>query len=147
MATDLMFWVSFAHFLIDLVEGYYCDSERCLENEYCCGDNICCVSYTVWELWYFWCGIIFFLVLLSMCICLWKTRYRDSRIFIGTSQPIYSPLSNKQPSLAHGERYRDDYTEGEYYRTPPPSGVYGYKTTVPPTYDDVVNNYKEDHKK
>ncbi|VDI02154.1 Hypothetical predicted protein [Mytilus galloprovincialis] len=119
------------------------------------GKSCCAVSHiqfgncgiSVWELRYFWCGIIFFLVLLSMCLCLWKTRYRDSRIFIGTSQPIYSPLSSKQPSLANGERYRDDITEAEYYRTPPPTGVYGYNTTVPPTYDDVINNYKEDHKK
>ncbi|CAG2193148.1 unnamed protein product [Mytilus edulis] len=62
MASDLMFWFFFAHFLTDLVEGYYCDSERCLENEYCCGDNICCVSYTVWELWYFCLGTVALLV-------------------------------------------------------------------------------------
>ena len=90
------------------------------------------------------------MVMLFMCVCLWRTRYRDSRLFVGLSQPIYNPLSNKQPSLAHDERYRDDYhtAESEYYRAPAPTaGVYGYSAAVPPKYDDVVKNYQQSHQK
>lgn len=90
------------------------------------------------------------MILLSMCACLWRTRYRDSRIFIGTSQPLYSPLSNKQMTLAHEDRYRDEYhtEEAGYYRSPPvPSGGYGFSTAGPPAYDDVVKNFQQGHQK
>uniref|UniRef100_A0A0B6YNS0 Vesicular, overexpressed in cancer, prosurvival protein 1 n=1 Tax=Arion vulgaris TaxID=1028688 RepID=A0A0B6YNS0_9EUPU len=59
---------------IHTVSAYYCDNDRCTEEEYCCGDNTCCPSYKVWDLWYFWCGVLFFLFLLSMCACLWRHR-------------------------------------------------------------------------
>ncbi|XP_033761420.1 uncharacterized protein LOC117343192 [Pecten maximus] len=67
-------------FSIKSVSAYYCNNDRCKETEYCCGNNICCASYTVWQLWYFWFGIVLFLVMLFMCICLWKYRYRDRRL-------------------------------------------------------------------
>ncbi|KAL8618026.1 hypothetical protein ACOMHN_021746 [Nucella lapillus] len=63
---------------LNVVTAYYCDSDKCSDDEYCCGYNLCCKSYKVWDLWYFWCGLLFFLFLLSMCGYIWRLRSRNS---------------------------------------------------------------------
>lgn len=40
-------------------------------------------------------GLVFFMILLVLCVCLWKTKLRERSILFGTAQPPYSPLSNK----------------------------------------------------
>ncbi|XP_060605378.1 WW domain binding protein VOPP1-like [Ruditapes philippinarum] len=108
MATTKEKAIVFVYFtcLFESVRGYYCDNDKCLEEEFCCGENICCVSYKVWELWYFWCGILFCLFLLSMCACFWRQRQRAYWVF--HSPTPYRPLNPEDKSSynpVHGDPY------------------------------------------
>ncbi|KAF6020111.1 hypothetical protein EB796_021553 [Bugula neritina] len=62
------------------VYGYYCDNDRCDFDEYCCGHNICCTSYNVWQMWYFWLGLVIFLILLAGCFSFWRYRYQQALV-------------------------------------------------------------------
>ncbi|KAK7494938.1 hypothetical protein BaRGS_00013817 [Batillaria attramentaria] len=88
---------AFTVLCLKLVEGYYCDSDKCSDDEYCCGYNLCCKSYKVWDLWYFWCGLLFFMFLLSMCGCLWRLRSRNPVFISGYN---YTPL-NQESAFVH----------------------------------------------
>ncbi|CAG5122285.1 unnamed protein product [Candidula unifasciata] len=133
---------------VNTVSAYYCDNDKCTEEEYCCGDNMCCPSYKVWDLWYFWCGVLFFLFLLSICACLW--RYR----ILSTSGAIvndYSYTTLKEdgavrmyPDIAAAGRYVSGsntiYTPS--VRSPPPyshvsAGSFKI-ATAPPSYAQIV---------
>lgn len=106
---------------INAVQGYYCDNDKCLEEEFCCGENICCVSYKVWELWYFWCGIIFFMFLLSMCACFWRQRSRAYWVF-RTPGP-FNPLSPDEDAK-YKSGLPDQYVTG-IERASSPRSFYG----------------------
>ncbi|KAK3588139.1 hypothetical protein CHS0354_012197 [Potamilus streckersoni] len=154
MATDdvgkLFILVSF---FLKTVFGYYCDSDRCLEDEYCCGENICCVSYKVWELWYFWFGIFLFIVMLSFCICFWRQRSRAYYILFRTPAP-YSPLATEGERGYTGSRSESSYittTEGDtpersFYKNYPSdtASVYSMfhgEQEFPPPYTDTPQSY------
>ncbi|XP_061186079.1 uncharacterized protein LOC133194119 [Saccostrea echinata] len=127
MADSLSVLTVFASsLLIKQVDAYYCDSGKCENNEYCCGENICCVSYTVWELWYFWFGLVFFMILLTSCIYMWRSGYRERIIYFGTVPPSYSPLSHKEAHL-QTSRYSDDF-----------GPLSGNPRMSPPAYDEVI---------
>ncbi|XP_005101933.1 uncharacterized protein LOC101846973 [Aplysia californica] len=129
------------------VEAYYCDNDRCTEEEYCCGDNVCCPSYKVLDLWYLWCGILFFMFLLSLCTCLWRYRFlsRGAVIIRGYT---YTPLQEMDAVDT-----RPDAPVGRYARgfdkpaqppvgTPPPYSQVSASnvkiSTPPPPYAQVV---------
>lgn len=66
---------------------------------------------------------------------------------MNTALHFFSLLADKYlKSVLQGERYRDDFVEDGPFRAKPHSGNYGYSSAVPPSYEDVVKNYQEDHK-
>jgi len=75
-----------------LVFGYYCDNDRCDFDEYCCGHNICCTSYNVWQMWYFWLGLVIFLILLAGCFSFWRYRYQQSLVVQSCNHTGYAPF-------------------------------------------------------
>ncbi|KYB27087.1 hypothetical protein TcasGA2_TC034737 [Tribolium castaneum] len=46
--------------------SYYCDFGFCESEQYCCGDNKCCMKVT--DLWYFWFGIIIAVIIVIALI-------------------------------------------------------------------------------
>ncbi|XP_052801983.1 uncharacterized protein LOC128232458 [Mya arenaria] len=129
--------------LCDSVLCYYCDNDKCLEDQFCCGENICCVSYKVWELWYFWLGILFCVFLLSLCGCFWRERQRAYWFHSPTQHP-YRQL-NPEDDL----KYKDDYhakkdRSPEFYGPSQPSW-YSQGTASPSTvYSDNEQLYDTD---
>ncbi|XP_059148744.1 uncharacterized protein LOC131935981 [Physella acuta] len=147
--TERTVQLSFFVFLtfIEAVDCYYCDNDKCTEEEYCCGDNTCCPSYKVWDLWYFWCGVLFFMFLLSLCACLWRYRLLSNGTII-ISGYSYSPLQEVDSMAAHQDFTTIRFTRNgnEMYEphlgTPPP---YNQASTgnvkvagLPPSYAQVV---------
>ncbi|KAI8789734.1 uncharacterized protein LOC106058541 [Biomphalaria glabrata] len=128
-------------FFVDSVYSYYCDNDKCTEEEYCCGDNMCCPSYKVWDLWYFWCGVLFFMFLLSLCACLWRNRFLTNGPVIISSYS-YTPLQEVD-SIGSLSRY---HPSNQLYTaplgTPPPYNQISagnVKNCSPlPTYAQVV---------
>ncbi|XP_064648215.1 WW domain-binding protein 1-like [Lineus longissimus] len=95
-------WSIIFTFTISRVSGYYCDSGRCGDDEYCCGLNICCTSYMVWQNWYFWCGLVFFLIMLSACASFWRYRYMYYRTaLIVHAGPSYRQLNDESDDPVH----------------------------------------------
>ncbi|KAH9503221.1 hypothetical protein Btru_068498 [Bulinus truncatus] len=113
-------WTRYTVLLIfvDSVHSYYCDNDKCTEEEYCCGDNMCCPSYKVWDLWYFWCGVLFFMFLLSLCACLWRNRFLSSGHVIIHSYS-YTPLQEVDTISSKG-RYPSNQLYTACLGTPPP---------------------------
>ncbi|XP_076472393.1 uncharacterized protein LOC143301859 [Babylonia areolata] len=128
-----------------VVAGYYCDSDKCSDDEYCCGYNLCCKSYKVWDMWYFWCGLLFFLFLLSMCTCIWRLRSRSSLI-IGRytytrlqrdSTFIHSCPAASSAMMSHGPPSFSDPSG----HPPPyvqPDNSHSKSPSPPPAYAQVV---------
>ncbi|KAH3716855.1 uncharacterized protein LOC127854981 [Dreissena polymorpha] len=102
---------------LDYVAAYYCDNDKCLEDQFCCGENICCVSYKVWELWYFWCGILFCLLLLSLCGCFWQQRQRAYWMFHTANPNPYRPLDVEGEETKYSQSHKDGY-HGNKERSP-----------------------------
>ncbi|XP_064613675.1 WW domain binding protein VOPP1-like [Liolophura sinensis] len=135
---------------IQQVNAYYCDNNRCSEDEYCCGINVCCASYRVLGLWYFWFGLVFFIFLLSSCAGFWRYRYRQHPVIITLP---YSPLSNTEPSadLEKPPAYSDsDLRSSSFYsganNSPPPPYGQQYPAqaaymTLPPSYAAPPTGY------
>ncbi|KAL4222687.1 hypothetical protein ACF0H5_018728 [Mactra antiquata] len=131
-----LFFVCFSGFF-EAVSGYYCDNDKCLEDEFCCGENICCVSYKVWELWYFWCGILFCLFLLSLCGCFWRERQRAYWMFhsptpyrplVHEDNPKYNPVdpyTTQERSLSP-TFYNQPSKQPSWYSTHPISNTQQY---------------------
>lgn len=44
-------------------------------------------------------GLVFFMILLTSCIYMWRSGYRERIIYFGTVPPSYSPLSHKEAHL------------------------------------------------
>ncbi|KAL5006483.1 hypothetical protein ScPMuIL_015289 [Solemya velum] len=132
--------------IINLVQANYCDSDRCHEDEYCCGNNICCVSYKVWELWYFWFGLVFFMFLLSICACFWQYRRHPVAIQIGNSFP-YSPLSTYPAEDMPSDVYRKEVFGHDSHCVPldnPPSHDQRHSHhEAPPSYSEAIKSYAE----
>ncbi|KAK3093297.1 hypothetical protein FSP39_013800 [Pinctada imbricata] len=124
---------------LKLVEGYYCNSDECAENEYCCGDGICCVSYTVWELWYFWLGIVVFLVMLSTCLCLWKSGFRERILYSKSHSPSYSPLPQKMSHSSNS--LSDEYHTADDRFTSSSSDNQASHKMEPPSYVEATSGY------
>ncbi|CAL1526737.1 unnamed protein product [Lymnaea stagnalis] len=112
----------------DFVCSYYCDNDKCTEEEYCCGENTCCPSYKVWDLWYFWCGVLFFMFLLSLCACLWRNRFLSNGTII-ISGYSYTPLQEVDSGSS-----RPDFT-GRYPRSS--NQMYTPPLGTPPPYNQV----------
>ncbi|XP_074659422.1 uncharacterized protein LOC141912103 [Tubulanus polymorphus] len=126
------------------VYGYYCDSGRCGEEEYCCGDNKCCTSYMVWQNWYFWFGLVFFLILLSACASFWKYRltyYGAAIVIQGGNQP-YSRLQHDDHDDDIRLPMQGSMFQGSHVNLPPAYAKYSHKKTSteyspPPPYTQV----------
>ncbi|KAK6165856.1 hypothetical protein SNE40_022685 [Patella caerulea] len=151
--------VIFSALLLKQVTAYYCEGDKCSDDEYCCGLNTCCTSYKVWELWYFWFGLCFFLVLLSMCSCLWRYRPRGVVIISSTGGGYnYSPLHNDpvsintspgEPNLVHtrGGPGTNHFFTATGNGPPPYSASHGLQShnkinAPPPAYADVAHSQK-----
>ncbi|XP_046349800.1 vesicular, overexpressed in cancer, prosurvival protein 1-like [Haliotis rufescens] len=121
---------------VSKIAAYYCDSDRCSEDEYCCGDNLCCTSYKVWGLWYFWFGLVFFLILLSMCTCLWRFRHPGTVII---NKYNYSPLRQDGNTLHCRNNSDQEYIGpgGTFFASathpPPPYSNYSPVKSAPPS--------------
>ncbi|XP_041365612.1 WW domain-binding protein 1-like isoform X2 [Gigantopelta aegis] len=150
MAAKTVTFVSCFFLSLSQVLAYYCDSKRCNEDEYCCGDNLCCTSYKVWELWYFWFGLVFFLMLLSTCTCLWRFRQNQGLIFISGFN--YSPLRSESPPRSCSASEPDLIPQSDccgnrpYFASishPPPAYSSAklsktLPTDPPPSYSEVI---------
>lgn len=113
------------------VAGYYCDSDRCGDDEYCCGYNICCKSYKVWELWYFWFGIAIILILLIIFGCFWKYQQNNNYLTISSEIP-YTALPHGSVNPAAADSFKSVY---------PPDGNGGYYTRLmSPSQQLAFNN-------
>lgn len=152
MATKTLqkLFLLFVSSFITTVQSYYCDNDKCLEEEFCCGENICCVSYKVWELWYFWCGILFFMFLLSMCACFWRQRNRAYWVFRAPGP--YNPLSPEEDPRYIMNGHTDTYIPGverasspRSFYSPAPmktqSSWYSPHQMDPPPYSDNPQPY------
>ncbi|CAL1294575.1 unnamed protein product [Larinioides sclopetarius] len=51
--SRFLFFTLNVFLLLNQVSAYYCNHDLCREDQYCCGDNLCC-DY-VYSPWYFWC--------------------------------------------------------------------------------------------
>ncbi|ESO97153.1 hypothetical protein LOTGIDRAFT_174586 [Lottia gigantea] len=126
--------------LIKQVSCYYCEGDKCSDDEYCCGYNTCCSSYKVWELWYFWFGLCFFLILLSMCSCLWRYRPSKGVVIISTSGGYnYSPLHDDPISI----HTSSEDTNQVHTRSGPgiSHSAYSPSDSGPPAYTSTSNNF------
>ncbi|XP_067933907.1 uncharacterized protein [Watersipora subatra] len=81
------------------VYAYYCDNDKCDFDEYCCGHNICCTSYNVWQMWYFWLGLVIFLILLAGCFSFWRYRYQQALVVQTCNHSGYNQMVASQQSL------------------------------------------------
>ncbi|XP_025095443.1 vesicular, overexpressed in cancer, prosurvival protein 1-like [Pomacea canaliculata] len=144
MAAKTLSMVAITVFVVDFVQGYYCDSDKCSDEEYCCGYNLCCKSYKVWDLWYFWCGLLFFVFLLSVCVMLCRIRARSSLLVGGYN---YAPLSQDHACvhtcatgpvlMSHGA----SRSSGLHANPPPycqPSASQNKATVPPPAYSEIT---------
>ncbi|CAH1789449.1 unnamed protein product [Owenia fusiformis] len=113
---------------VNLTAAYYCDSGRCSEDEYCCGENKCCASFAVWQYWYFWCGLVFFIIMLTGCAGCCRYRYYQQIVVIqpgsGGTHP-YTRLEHSNASVYSPTNVPDKYTNksshfGQEYTPPPP---------------------------
>lgn len=103
VVSKMVEWLLFAacwlaSFHIRQVRGYYCKSDQCDFDEYCCGHNICCTSYNVWQMWYFWLGLVLFLLLLAACFGFWRYRYQQALTFTSVNNP-YSRVESSTVTL------------------------------------------------
>ncbi|XP_054716283.1 uncharacterized protein LOC129225798 [Uloborus diversus] len=64
------------------VSAYYCNHDLCREDQYCCGDNMCC-DY-VYSPWYFWAGVVFMILVLSACGGLFRYCYESNSYVVHT---------------------------------------------------------------
>ena len=64
----------------DFVYNYYCDHNLCSSSqEYCCGDNICCIYSNYYWTYYFW---IFLIIIITITSLAWLlSHYFRSRKF------------------------------------------------------------------
>ncbi|XP_029645982.1 uncharacterized protein LOC115219836 [Octopus sinensis] len=103
------------------VAGYYCDSDKCGDDEYCCGYNICCKSYKVWELWYFWFGFGIILILLFFFGCFWKYRQNRNYLIIRTDIPYTTIHSHGAMNATLPDSCKPGYPkDGQYYNVQVP---------------------------
>ncbi|KAK7110315.1 hypothetical protein V1264_014209 [Littorina saxatilis] len=96
-------------------------------------------------MWYFWCGLLFFMFLLSMCACLWKLRSRSALL---TGGYPYTPLGQEAtyvqtctptaPSMMTGgsHAFADLHGNPPPYSRPDPSQH--KSSSPPPAYAQVV---------
>ncbi|XP_015904303.1 uncharacterized protein [Parasteatoda tepidariorum] len=77
--------------LTNQVSAYYCNHDLCKEDQYCCGDNLCC-EY-VYSPWYFWAGVVFMILILSACGGLFRYCYdnNSSYVILQTTGDGYYP--------------------------------------------------------
>ncbi|KAG8192633.1 hypothetical protein JTE90_017195 [Oedothorax gibbosus] len=99
--------------LLTQVSAYYCNHDLCREDQYCCGDNLCC-DY-VYSPWYFWAGVVFMVVMLSACGGLFRYCY-DGKAYVVLH---HTPTSKGElGSVVVGEA-PPAYTVAQYSDTPP----------------------------
>ncbi|XP_074604386.1 uncharacterized protein LOC141857747 [Brevipalpus obovatus] len=55
----------------------YCDHDLCSSQEYCCGDNLCCI-YTNFT-YYLWLVLVIVMIILSLCWASFHLYYGDLR--------------------------------------------------------------------
>ncbi|CAI9736370.1 Hypothetical predicted protein [Octopus vulgaris] len=100
------------------VAGYYCDSDKCGDDEYCCGYNICCKSYKVWELWF---GFGIILILLFFFGCFWKYRQNRNYLIIRTDIPYTTIHSHGAMNATLPDSCKPGYPkDGQYYNVQVP---------------------------
>ncbi|CAG9854396.1 unnamed protein product [Phyllotreta striolata] len=79
-------------FLYD-VKANYCAFGTCNEDEYCCGENICCRKSS--DIWYLWVlGAVAFLVLFVFYVWI---KFRKNRHINYSNQ--YHPLFTNEPEM------------------------------------------------
>ncbi|KAF8774657.1 uncharacterized protein LOC129983870 [Argiope bruennichi] len=77
--SRFLFFTLNVFLLLNQVSAYYCNHDLCREDQYCCGDNLCC-DY-VYSPWYFWAGVVFMVLVLSACGGLFRYCY-DSNSYV-----------------------------------------------------------------
>ncbi|KAK2149146.1 hypothetical protein LSH36_464g00000 [Paralvinella palmiformis] len=132
--TIMSFITLFAVLLIQGAFGYYCDSDRCNKEEYCCGENICCTNNAVWQMWYFWCGIALFVILLMVCAGLCRYKFHSSKIIILRDKPVYAKLTDPDYKYtdAKGLPYKEELYSDKLSVAPPPDYTSIYPLPPPP---------------
>lgn len=142
MATSLaLLLFILASFSTKQVVGYYCDSDKCDAEQYCCGVNICCTSYAVWQLWYFWCGIVFFVILLSACAGCCRYRYYHTIVI----HPGTHPYTRWEDAEAHPstKMQGSDIQYSDYPHHYGPVNAKKYPQDYPPPAYTQSNNLIE----
>lgn len=135
------------------VEGsYYCRSDWCNYNEYCCGDDICCDYLTGY--WYIWLMTGLLLSTL-MLVCCWVRYHRyHSRESIESAklgyipvpgavvtygdeyyihqQPRQEPLVREPPQFKAALEYEAQQHESSRYYPPPYNFIERRTPSAPP---------------
>ncbi|CAM1309546.1 Uncharacterised protein g5197 [Pycnogonum litorale] len=138
------------------VNGNYCEYAACKSDQYCCGDDLCC-DY-VYSLWYFWVGLIFFIMVLSLCGGLCRHFYYGaSRPIIiqriTSYVPVARPYTDEVDHLTRAEAVCDippEYPEckGEFHappQGPPPPYTSSNHESPSESNIDRSSHYHQQH--
>lgn len=110
---------------VPAITAYYCDHDLCEDDQYCCGDNLCC-EY-VYSLWYFWVGVVFLILVLSACGGFFRYCYdSNSYVVLHTCHNDFYPSKNMDE-----EKNLTCATDVE---APPPYPGNQYVNTMPVDY-------------
>lgn len=131
--SRFMLFIIHSFLLVSKVSAYYCNHDLCREDQYCCGDNLCC-DY-VYSPWYFWAGVVFMILVLSACGGLFRYCYdSNSYVVLHSCKDEYYPTKGSDEdkglsSVIVNSEAPPAYSVSQYSDTPEDYQRFTYEQT------------------